>query len=508
MCTVKEGDCTKMSSPAEMASFLARVAPQLDNHLLLPVVDFYGGKGVEVADAKKTLVARTKRFDLAEGDTESAMAALQSNFTDTKNKALPLIRKYFDDKQDEGLVLKLTDQEIRDAKSKDDQLSIRTVDPTPEKAERIRDASVDDKTFRESLLAEFGATDPKKQVEVKKVMELRAAPGSTKTTPTEVWYVYVYAVHGEVAKNHFDALLKMGQLLFETGSYRDAYEVLNFCRYVVDETSPEYVSILWGLFASSVLVPVWGAAEEALEQLRTSVTFDNNDEDADAAQLVTVRTRNWMLHWSLFVYFKGGESLSGKFLDIVFDTNLRFAYRAFNNLHTIETSSQHLLRYVVAACLMNRNKRSSLFHALKIVRACSLEYTDAFTQFLEALTGNADFDRAFALVEQLTEVAGSDYFLAGLKNQIREGALKLTFEFYIRTHKQISIDTVAKRLHSVSNAETNAKAELWIANLIRDAKVVAKIDSVGGKVDVFTSAISVHQRIVDKMNQIPRPLLH
>jgi translation initiation factor 3 subunit E len=500
-----------------MANFLGRIAPQLDNHLLLQVVDFYGGKGVNVADAKKTLIGRTKRFDLAENDSsEKAMADLQQNFTRLKNAALPLINKYFDDKQEEGLVMKISESEIRDIKTKGDQLSIRTIG-VAEKTERIRDAEkMDVKQFREALVAEFGVSDDKKKVEIKNVNEMRKADESAlRTTLTEVWYVYTQEFRGEVLENNFNAFLEMGQLLFETGSYRDAYEVLNFCRHVMDENHPKYTATLWGLLASTVLVPAWGAAEEALDQIRTNVTFDIADEDSTASpQDVTVRTRNWMLHWSLFVYFKGGESNSGKFLDVVFDTALRFHSREYNNLHTVETVSPHLLRYVVAACLMNRSKRSSLFHALKIVRACALDYSDALTQFLEVLIGQANFDEAFAQLSKVAAVIENDFFLSGLKQQIMDGALKLAYEFYIRTHKEVSIQQVAARLYPeeasnpATKADANAKSEMWIANLIRDAKVVAKIDSVGGKVDVYSNAVSVHQRIVDRMNQIPRPMMH
>lgn len=503
-----------MSAPKDLAKFLGLLAPQMDNHLLLPIVDFYASRGVDVSAAKQTIVGRTKRFDLTEG-SDAAMQELQTTFTKLKNGALPLIRKYFEDK-DEGLVLKITESEVLDLKAKE-KLSIRARKTTPETVEFTRDPAMNAKQFKQHLEEQFvDPKNPNKIVEVTCETELRTVAGSKKTTPVEIWKVSTTEVSGEILESNFNALLDMAQVLFESGSYKDAYEVLNFCRYVIDSSHPRYLATLWGLFASCILVPVWGAAEAALELIRIHATRDVavDDDFKVGTEHPTITTRNWMLHWSLFVFFKGGESLSGKFLDILFDTAARYASRTFNSLHTVETVAPHLLRYAVAACLLNRNKRSALFGTLKVVRLC-YEHSDALTKFLEMLVGSTNFDEAFKLLPEVSQLVENDYFLSGLKHQIMDGAMKLAYEYFIRTHKTVSIESVAKRLYPASFGgdaataqEAKSKTELWMANLIRDAKVIAKIDSVGGKIDVHSSAVSIHQKIGEKMSQTPRPQLH
>jgi len=59
------------------------------------------------------------------------------------------------------------------------------------------------------------------------------------------------------------------------------------------------------------------------------------------------------------------------------------------------------------------------------------------------------------------------------------------------------------------------EAELWIVNLIRNAKLDAKIDSATGKVIMGTKSSSVYEQVLDKTkslyfqsNQLASYLLH
>lgn len=497
-----------MSTPDAMASFLARLAPQLDAHQLLKLTDFYGSNGVDVAAAQEAITAKTKL-----NPTDDVARQLSDAFKKALDVATPLIKQYFEltvTGEHEEYVLKVPHAELVAKKASSEELMIRTFDgQTKETTPVTRNNKETAKAFKERMAEKFGVSGDTRRVDI--VEDTSADLSGRRAGDATSYIVVVTEARGQIDEKQFDAMLKVASLLYETGRYREASEFLVFARYVLDESSDKTPSALWGLLASSIMAQQWGQAESALESLRTVVTREIGDEEFKVGNNddISSTTRNWMLHWSLFVFFKGGESLTSQFLDIVFDTNVRFNNRKLYNQHTIETAAPHLLRYVAAACLLNRTKRSALYSTLRLIRVC-FEYSDDLTTFMDLLLGSVNFDEAFALIPAIEALVQKDYFLCGLRTQIVDGAYKLIYEQYLRTHKAVSIESIAKKLFAGANlesAQAKAKAELWIANLIREAKIEAKIDSVAGKVDVSSSCVSIHQRIYEKLSQMHRPQL-
>ena len=71
------------------------------------------------------------------------------------------------------------------------------------------------------------------------------------------------------------------------------------------------------------------------------------------------------------------------------------------------------------------------------------------------------------------------------------------FETYFRTHKKIHIDKVAENLN-----KTPDEAERWIVNLIRNARLNAKINSEEKYVVMQSKYPSIYQRMMEKTKNL------
>lgn len=91
----------------------------------------------------------------------------------------------------------------------------------------------------------------------------------------------------------------------------------------------------------------------------------------------------------------------------------------------------------------------------------------------------------------------NDFFLTSKKNEFIENARLHIFETYCRIHECIDISMLAEKL----NLDRDA-AEKWIVNLIRNAKLDAKIDSQANTVIMGVSIPSVYQQVIEKTKQL------
>lgn len=519
-----------MSSPAERAAFFSRLAPQLDAHMMLILLDFFRSQGLDVADAHSKVLGSTSLFEHPNfpiQKNELKKRVTQQVERDAKLGAIisPILHEYFDCNPQQGWLLKESEALLKKANTED--LTIRTYEQPEKFSAEPRPRGVTKEAYERQLKElHYGEEYPQdgsvvtetagKKVEVR-IETVSARDESGKFVQREQYEVYVYQARGRISTHVFDALVEMATILHDAGRYKEAAEVLKFCRIVADDENPKFASVLWGLLACTICSSMWATAKQTIEDIRTYVTKELG-EDIDFKsrnEISNVTCRNWLLHWGLFVFFKGGETMSSHYLDIVFDNaNRSYHMRQQSNQNVVDSVSPHLLRYLAAACVLNRTKRSALYGTLRMIKGC-YEYRDALTDFIELLAGQANFEKALATIPKIAELVEGDYFLSGLKANIVDGAWKLTFEHYIRTHRTVSIETVARRMYASEtpagekiDSSLMAQAEVWIANLIRETKVVAKIDSVGGKVEVSSGAQSIHQRVYDKLSQIDRIQIH
>lgn len=101
----------------------------------------------------------------------------------------------------------------------------------------------------------------------------------------------------------------------------------------------------------------------------------------------------WLLHQILVYSFT--NNYTALFVDIL--TNRAVYGTVFLNI--IQIKSQYLLRYMIASLLLNREVDELLETALPLVLYEKDQYSDSFTEFIEAVYEDFDFDRAQTLIK-------------------------------------------------------------------------------------------------------------
>lgn len=99
----------------------------------------------------------------------------------------------------------------------------------------------------------------------------------------------------------------------------------------------------------------------------------------------------------------------------------------------------HILRYLAAAVIVNRSRRSTLKDLVKVIQQESYTYRDPITEFLEHLYVNFDFDGARQKLQECQTVVLNDFYLIALLNEFVENARLMIFETFCRIHQCISI---------------------------------------------------------------------
>jgi len=238
-------------------------------------------------------------------------------------------------------------------------------------------------------------------------------------------------------------------------------------------------SALWGKLASEILMRKWEEANKDLQHLKEQIDSKNF-----TSPLKQLQQRTWLIHWSLFVFFNNPNGRNG-IIDLFFH-NERY-------LNAIQTTCPHILRYLTTAVITSKRKRNVLKDLVKVIQQEAYTYRDPITEFLEALYVNFDFDNAQAKLQDCEKVLKSDFFLVSCREEFMENARVFIFETYCRIHQCIDITKLAQKL----NMEKEA-AERWIVDLIRNAKLDAKIDSKANTVIMGTQFPSVYQKVIEK----------
>lgn len=288
----------------------------------------------------------------------------------------------------------------------------------------------------------------------------------------------------QIGAEHVEALYQYARFQFNCGNYSLAAELLQSYRTLCTN-SERNMSALWGKLAAEILMHEAVNIQEAREDVfKLKEAIDNQTFAPPLAQL---QQRTWLLHWSLYVFWNHENGRN----DIV-DLFLSPAY-----LSAIQINAPHLLRYLAVAVVINKKKSSVLKELIRAIQQESYEYSDPITQFLECVFVHYDFDGAQQKLKECEAVLDNDFFLAAYKEEFIENARLFIFETYCRIHQSISISLLAERLGMDQEA-----AEKWIANLILNAMLNAKIDSKSGTVVMGRQSQSVHEQLIEKAKML------
>merc|ERR1712080_801656 len=277
-----------------------------------------------------------------------------------------------------------------------------------------------------------------------------------------------------------EKLYNNAKFQYECGNYSGAAQYLYLYRLLVPSHDQNYVSALWGKLASEILMQNWEQALEDQQRLKEYL-----DTTVTVSSLQQLQSRTWLIHWSLFVFFNHAKGR-----DLIIEL---FLYQK-QYLNAIQTTCPWILRYLSTAVIINKNSRRNVMKDLvKVIQEESYTYKDPITPFIEDLYVNFNFDGAQQKLRQCEEVLESDFFLVSCLNDFIENSRLMIFETFCRIHQCISISMLAEKLNMNPN-----EAEKWIVNLIRQAKLDAKIDSQQGHVVMGTQTTSPYQQLIEK----------
>ncbi|KAL1452254.1 hypothetical protein WDU94_006545 [Cyamophila willieti] len=282
-----------------------------------------------------------------------------------------------------------------------------------------------------------------------------------------------------------ESMYKLAKFRYECGNYSITTSYLYFYLLVMPTSDKHYLAVLWGKLASEILVQNWDLALEDLNKLREYI--DGGSANF-ASPLHLLQQRTWLIHWSLFVFF---NHVKGR--DLIIDMFLNRPHY----LNAIQTMCPHILRYLACAVIINRSKRNALKDLVKVIQQEFTTYKDPITEFLEHLYVSFDFESAREKLTECTEVLDNDFFLVACLDEFVENARLMIFETFCRIHQCISIQMLASKLNMGTD-----EAECWIVNLIRNARLDAKIDSKLGHVIMGTQPLSPYQQLLEKIDSL------
>ncbi|XP_041358424.1 eukaryotic translation initiation factor 3 subunit E-A-like [Gigantopelta aegis] len=294
---------------------------------------------------------------------------------------------------------------------------------------------------------------------------------------------FLHKEHG-FRSDMVDTLYNYAKFQYECGNYSGAAEYLYFVRVLLPPTDKNFLNALWGKLASEILMQNWDVALEDLQRLKDII-----DSNTFASALQSLQQRTWLIHWSLFVFFNHQKGR-----DLIIDM---FLYQPLY-LNAIQTMCPHILRYLTTAVITNKGRRKAVLKDLvKVIQQESYTYRDPITEFVECLYVNFDFDGAQKKLRECETVLVNDFFLTACLDDFIENARLLIFETFCRIHECISINMLAEKLNM-----TPDEAERWIVNLIRNARLDAKIDSKLGHVVMGAQAVSPYQQVIEKTKNL------
>merc|ERR1719234_1415188 len=277
-----------------------------------------------------------------------------------------------------------------------------------------------------------------------------------------------------------DTCYNFAKFQYECGNYSGASEYLYFHRILVQPSDKNYLNGMWGKLAAEILMQNWDSALEDFTRLRQFI-----DESVFGSNLQTLQQRTWLIHWSLFVFFNHPKGR-----DLIIDL---FLYQK-QYLNAIQTTCPWILRYLATAVVTNKTLRRNVMKDLiKVIQEESYTYRDPITSFIEDLYVNFDFDGAQSKLRDCENVLINDFFLVACLDDYIENSRMMIFETFCRIHQCISISMLAEKLNM-----TTEEAERWIVNLIRNAKLDAKIDSKQGTVVMGVETNSPYQQLIEK----------
>lgn len=287
--------------------------------------------------------------------------------------------------------------------------------------------------------------------------------------------------HG-ITDEHLAAYQALGKFHYDCGNYAGALEPLTHCCAVFAEDAERLYHVLWGRLGAQILTRDWDAALESVGAVQHAI-----DAKPGSAELAKMQQRTWLMHWALYVFFNHPDGR---------DSIVDFFFQQ-RNLEAIQVNAPHILRYFATAFIINKRRRNMLKELVKAIQQLRHAYTDPVTELLECLYVDIDFEGAQDKLRECEAVLASDFFLHSFRAEFMENARMFIFETYCRIHQKIDINMLAQKLNMGED-----EAERWIVDLVRNARLDAKIDSRNNHVIMGNTQRTIHQQVIEKTKDL------
>lgn len=266
-------------------------------------------------------------------------------------------------------------------------------------------------------------------------------------------------------------LYKFGKFQYNRGDYVMASDLLNNFRLLSTNQKLNF-SATWGKLAAEIMSFSWTEAMNELNKLREII--DNRGYQGTTLDQLNKRT--WLIHYSLFIFLNGNFTASDAGVDAssqaeadsveaaaaakssvgqdasdkttknknkglltMIDLFLSSSY-----MSTIQASCPWVLRYLIVAMLETQQYKR-LRDLIRAVNVESYEYQDPFTQLVESLFVTFDFDKLSDLIEQISVLIETDFFIGNLDAQKLVLNLQdLVFNTVSKVYTGLTVENLSK----------------------------------------------------------------
>uniref|UniRef100_A0A915CP54 Eukaryotic translation initiation factor 3 subunit E n=1 Tax=Ditylenchus dipsaci TaxID=166011 RepID=A0A915CP54_9BILA len=216
-------------------------------------------------------------------------------------------------------------------------------------------------------------------------------------------------------------LFKYAKFQYDCGNYQAASICLYYYLSVVPQHDPNYLNALYGKLASEILNQDWTLAKYDLTKLKAYIDSDPFDTEVELLQHRSwllhcsgeLTESNEGRKEDPEIVEKCEEAIRHEKT-----VNLEAVIEMFMNqqayLNSIQVLCPHLIRYLAVAVVMTKNKQKNyLKDLMKVIEVEQHNYRDAITDFLTSLYVDYDFDAAQQKLEDCEKVLQNDFFLVG-----------------------------------------------------------------------------------------------
>lgn len=234
-------------------------------------------------------------------------------------------------------------------------------------------------------------------------------------------------------------LYEFGKLQYNRGDYVMASDLLN--NFKLLSTNQELIlNATCGKFVSDIMSGYWSEAKNEMNKLR-EVTDSRNYQGSSLDQL---KLRNWLIHNSLFIFFNEKElkdqiennEISSQLLQM----NEIFISSSY--LSTIEASCPWILRYIISSVLYTKDYRR-LKDLIKAVEIESYEFSDPFTQLIESIFIDFNFNKLNDILSNIKILTETDFFINHLnKSQLFKNIVELILRNILKIYKVLSFENL------------------------------------------------------------------